>query len=154
MDVSPLSRGAKFELLSHPLQVSIRFFHHPNPTHSTACLAAHLPPDTERRMYGVSEFRNDDKSDLGSAYLPVVVCQRIPRCKRDIQLRTFWSKPVSDIWLLAVDGIYQQFTFVNHITQPSTSPAVSLAGSALLPHGRAHRFLGVTLSGSFAPSHY
>lgn len=27
------------------------------------------------------------------------------------------------LWLLAVDGVYQQFTFVDHTNQPSVAPA-------------------------------
>jgi hypothetical protein len=43
MEVGPLSRGAKLEPLSNPLQVGFRFLHHPVPATSSACLAAYLP---------------------------------------------------------------------------------------------------------------
>lgn len=34
------------------------------------------------------------------------------------------------LWLHAVDGVYQQFTCVNHTTQPSPLTALSLAVSS------------------------
>lgn len=48
------------------------------------------------RKYGLTEFHNHHKSGLGPACSPVTRCQRVPRCKKDNQSRTFWSKPVSN----------------------------------------------------------
>ncbi|MDC6668294.1 hypothetical protein OEZ84_26530, partial [Leclercia adecarboxylata] len=41
------------------------------------------------------------------------------------------------LWLHAVDGVYQQFTYVGHTNQPSVSPACcsqGLHGASRRPH--------------------
>jgi hypothetical protein len=43
MEVCSLSRGAKFEPLSNPLQAGFRFLHHPLPAAPSACLTARFP---------------------------------------------------------------------------------------------------------------
>jgi len=66
-EVGPLSRGAKFERLSNPLQVGLRFLWHPLP----AALSAHLAvrfPDGARRAYYVS--RKYPLNDLGPISTP------------------------------------------------------------------------------------
>ena len=59
MDVGPLSRGMMLpmpaQLLSAPLQDSLRFFHRPVPAPPLEPLAMLLPERRER--YGVSTFR-------------------------------------------------------------------------------------------------
>ncbi|RKO82147.1 hypothetical protein C5E04_05075 [Pectobacterium parmentieri] len=42
-EVCPVSGRGTFNPLSTPLQNGIRFFQHPLPAPSTACLATHLP---------------------------------------------------------------------------------------------------------------
>ena len=45
--------------------------------------------------------------------------RRIPRYKKNSQPYTFWFERFNNISLIAVDGVYQQFTYVNPIAQPS-----------------------------------
>ena len=53
MEVCSLSRGAKFEPLSNPLQAGFRFLHHPLPAAPSACLTARFPIG---RASGLSRF--------------------------------------------------------------------------------------------------
>jgi hypothetical protein len=115
-----VSGGGTFNLLSRPLQPGIRFFQPPKPALPTASLAVGLPCKA-RRKYGVSEFHINNTSNVGSANTPRVLWQRIPRCKRNVQPCTFWSKRINHISLYAADGAYKRFTCVSHITQPSLS---------------------------------
>lgn len=117
---------AKLEPLSEPLQFSIRLVRHPLPAYPTALLTDCLPVlllPVIRRIIGLTEFHCSYTSNVGSVYLPVVIRRRNPRCKRINRPRTFWSERINNISLFAVDGIYQQFTYVNHIAQPSPQPA-------------------------------
>lgn len=77
----------------------------------------------QRRRYGFTEFHTCHKDGLGPAYSPVTKRQRAPRCKKGNQSRTILVKAYQQLWLHAVDGVYQQFTFVDHTNQPSVSPA-------------------------------
>ena len=43
LNLAPFRVGANFELLSEPLQFSIRLVRHPLPTYSTVALARNLP---------------------------------------------------------------------------------------------------------------
>ena len=89
------------------------------------------------RKYGLTEFHNHHKSGLGPACSPVTRCQRVPRCKRDNQSRTLLVEACQQLWLHAVDGVYQQFTYVGRTTQPSASPACcsqGLHGASRRPH--------------------
>lgn len=126
LNFAPFRIRAKFEPLSEPLQSGIRLVRHPLPAYPTAFLTDCLPVlllPAIRRIIGLTEFRCSYTSNLGSVYLPVVIRRRNPRCKRINRPRTFWSERNNNISLFAVDGIYQQFTYVNPIAQPSPQPA-------------------------------
>lgn len=124
--------------VSTPLQGGIRFFRHPLPAFSTVFLTVDLPCHTGQwRKYGLTEFHNRHKDGLGPAYSPMTQCQRAPRCKRDNQSCTILVKAYQQLWLHAVDGVYQQFTYVGHTNQPSVSPACcsqGLHGASRRPH--------------------
>lgn len=77
----------------------------------------------QRRRYGFTEFHTCHKDGLGPAYSPVTQCQRAPRCKKDNQSHTILVEACQQLWLHAVDGVYQQFTCIDHTNQPSVSPA-------------------------------
>ena len=89
--------------------------------------ACHCHTDQGRR-YGLTEFHNCHKDGLGPACSPVTQCQRAPRCKRDNQSRTILVEACQQLRLHAVDGVYQQFTYVGHTNQPSVSPACCSQG--------------------------
>ncbi|MNZ96386.1 hypothetical protein D3C78_1155770 [compost metagenome] len=116
--------------------------------------ACHCLTDQWRR-YGLTEFHNCHKDGLGPACSPVTQCQRAPRCKRDNQSRTILVEACQQLWLHAVDGVYQQFTYVGHTNQPSVSPACCsqdlCSASRRLQHHKHH---GTTLSGCFAQRRY
>lgn len=82
----------------------------------------------QRRRYGFTEFHTCHKDGLGPAYSPVTQRQRAPRCKKGNQSRTILVKAYQQLWLHAVDGVYQQFTFVDHTNQPSVFPACCSQG--------------------------
>lgn len=89
------------------------------------------------RKYGFTEFHTCHKDGLGPAYSPMTQCQRASRCKRDNQSCTILVEAYQQLWLHAVDGVYQQFTYVDHTNQPSVAPACcsqDLHGASRRPH--------------------
>ena len=66
-EVGPLSRGAKSERLSNPLQVGFRFLWHPLPAALSVHLTVHFP-DGELQAYYVS--RKYHLNDLGPISTP------------------------------------------------------------------------------------
>ena len=119
--------------LSTSLQGSIRFLRTPLPASPTAFLAISLP--SFGQQYGLTVFRVVCKDGLGSAYSPVVVVS-VPSQSHGEGPTTFpfWVRPVSVFGPFGVDGVQQQFTYVNHIVQPSALSALTLA-DVCFPHG-------------------
>jgi hypothetical protein len=75
---------AKLEPLCNPLQAALRFFRVLIPTCPTASLASRLPWPQKRwrgRTIGLSVFRVEDTSRLGSAYSPTVTMSVCPECQ-------------------------------------------------------------------------
>ena len=71
LSVCPLSRGAKIEPLSNPLQIGLRFLQHPLPAALSVGLAAHFLTGLsmrELRAYYVSS--KDHLNDLGPISTP------------------------------------------------------------------------------------
>jgi hypothetical protein len=58
MEVGSLSRGVMFQLLSAPLQSSLRFFHPPLPAVLSARLAESFP---RRENYGLTTFYENNR---------------------------------------------------------------------------------------------
>ena len=61
------------------------------------------------RRYGLTVFHVSNQSGLDSAFPPAVLCPCVPRAEKGIRPRTFWFKPVSILWLVPVNDVYQQF---------------------------------------------
>jgi hypothetical protein len=76
MEVGSLSRGVMSQLLSAPLQGSLRFFHPPLPAALSARLAESFPI---RESYGLTTFYEKQPSRLGLASPPVAQCLRQER---------------------------------------------------------------------------
>lgn len=127
--------------------------HNPYPVHYSLAFAFsdilcphfHGPPlrlaclchNGQWRKYGFTEFHTCHKDGLGPAYSPMTQCQRVSRCKRDNQSCTILVEAYQQLWLHAVDGVYQQFTYVDHTNQPSVAPACcsqDLHGASRRPH--------------------
>ena len=60
---------------------------------------------------------------LGSAYPPVAFASAFPDVKETTSPHTILVRAIKQLKLVAVDGVYQQFTCVNHTAQPSVSSA-------------------------------
>jgi len=114
--------------LSISLQGGLRFFHVPIPAFLWVFLTKYLP---SREGYGLTMFRLSDTDGLGVACLPVTIHPRIPSLEGNNQLHTFLVKAYQHLWLLCVYGIYQQFTYVHHTTQPGSLSALVLADNIL-----------------------
>ncbi len=50
-------------------------------------------------------------------------------------VQTFASQTYQHLWLFVFDDVYQQFTYVTHIIQPSTLSGLMLAGKVTLSTG-------------------
>ncbi len=97
VDVSSLSSQVTFKPVSHPLQLSIHFFHTPNPTYPSVFLAINLTMYKKySEIYGVSVFHLLNyirvRIDLLHRWH---LCLRIKCIQFDNQPLTFWFKPVS-----------------------------------------------------------
>ena len=66
----------------------------------------------------------------------------------------FWSKPISRFGFFSLDGIYQQFTFINPLTQPSVSTGFRLPVSRSNFHKCCASRGMTTLLVRSAPSRY
>ena len=68
---------------------------------------------------------------------PIILRQSNDNVRPDVKGVTdyvpFWLEPVSKVWLIAVGGVYQQFTCVNHTIKPSVS-CTSCSYNLELPH--------------------
>ena len=92
-------------------------------------------------MVGVSTFRNDDTGCLGSVSSPVDL---LTLC---IELKTihpyhlpFLAQAYQQLRLVLRNGVYQQFTYVNHAPKASPVPSVALRYAVCLtaPACRIH----------------
>jgi hypothetical protein len=123
-EVCPLSRGIMSQSLSEPLQPGLRFFRPPIPAQSTASLTVRLPAQLRWQPYRLTTFPACHTTEAGPAFSPVAPRRRNPKFQRVNQPRTFWFEPNS-IWLGNSNEVYQQFTYVDHFSQPcSAFPAV------------------------------
>ena len=73
---------------------------------STSVPCGFACPDALGRKYGVSTFHVSDNcvSDLGPFCTPAALCPRRGTVTSPDRLHTFWSKPLSLIWLAPLDG--------------------------------------------------
>ena len=80
--------------------------------HTAQALQSNLPlgitgcPNAPGRKYGVSTFRVSDNygGDVGPFCTPAALCPRRGTATSPDRLHTFWSKPLSLIWLAPLDG--------------------------------------------------
>ena len=128
-----------------PLQDTIRFLRPPIPARSTAFLAVRLPAMLRRQPYGLTTFPVCHTTEAGPAFSPVAQRRRNPKFQRVIQPRTFWLEP-SSIWLFNSNEVYQQFTYVDHFSQPcSASPAAEVRPCECLTASALPKLTGATL---------
>lgn len=109
-----------FQPLSGPLQPGVRFLRPPIPALPTAFLTVRLPALTRWQQYGLTTFPACHTTDLGSASPPAVQRRRNPSFERVIRPHTFWFMPDSSLGTSTTYEVYQQFTYVNHVGQPSS----------------------------------
>ena len=120
----------------------------------SASLTVGLPLRAEGKPIGLTVFHPCHMKGLGSVSLPVVVCPCSFRMKETIQPLAILAQACQQLWLVANDGIYQQFSYLNLTLQPSPLPhgACRFALSSripLTPFGD-----GVRCPARFIPSRY
>jgi hypothetical protein len=115
--------------LSGPLQPGLRFFRRPLPAQLTAFLTVRLPASLRRQPYRLTTFPACHTTDLGSAYSPAVRRRRSPNLQRAIRPHTFLVDAYQQLWHRPTYEVYQQFTYVNRISQPSPSTPLLLGVS-------------------------
>ena len=105
--------------LSTSLQGGFRFLHFPLPALYQPSLRSTCHCG---QWVGLTVFRLSNMNGLGSVFLPVVEgpCNPIP--KRINPPLALLAQACQHFWLVPHDGIYQQFTWVSLITQPSSLP--------------------------------
>ncbi|SAL41454.1 hypothetical protein AWB73_04291 [Caballeronia turbans] len=151
-EVCPLSRGMMSQSLSGPLQPVIRFLRHPLPASSTAFLAGRLPAQLHWQRYGLTVFPACHMTDVGSAFPPAVLRRRNPNFKRVIRPHTVLVNAYQQLWHRPTYEVYQQFTSVNRISQPSASTPLLLGVSEYLFHNRqSPKLRGLHCQRSFTP---
>jgi hypothetical protein len=142
-EVSPLSRGVMFQLLSIPLQDSLRFFRPPVPAMPSPFLAVRLPPDGgAQRVYPVD--CRGDASQRGWGLFPGgdvgCCCQRYPLAVRPTV--PFWRRRCrcldQPLAPFPTDEVDDPSPIFNLLTLPWAAPALRLAGYGLCPQGFAH----------------
>ena len=142
-------------MVTQPLSTSLhggfRFLHFPLPALYQPSLRSACPCG---QRVGLTVFRLSNMNGLGSVFLPVVECPCNPIPKRINPPLALLAQAYQHFWLVPHDGIYQQFTWVSLIIQPSSLPhrACRFALSSrirLTPFGD-----GVRCPASFIPSRY
>ena len=112
-EVCPLSRRVMLQLVSLPLQQSIRFFGYPIPASLSARLTACFP---RRERYGLTTFRLITTNDLGSAFFSGSSTSSPETIGvSGLGYSPFWSQPSQHLWVPVHHEVYRQFTFINHI---------------------------------------
>ena len=98
--------GCSPQPVSAPLQDGIRFFQPLTPALPTVCLAVSPAPMFRGGNTGFprSTFPTIQVGDLGPFCTPAALCPRRGTVTSPDRLHTFWSKPVSLIWLAPLDG--------------------------------------------------
>lgn len=82
-------------------------------------------------------FHVSNRGELGSAFSPVVVLSAQPQTGRGLSdYVAFLAQACQHLWLVSHYSVYQQFTCVNHVAQPSDPSALMLADLAI-PHRSA-----------------
>lgn len=111
-----------------PLQDTFRFLRPPIPARSTAFLAVCLPAILRRQPYGLTTFPACHTTDLGSAYSPAV-SNDVTRDSSGSTNRNRLVSAYQQLWHRNANEVYQQFTYVNRISQPSSSTPLLLGVS-------------------------
>jgi hypothetical protein len=136
----PLSRFTKFSRPSTPqgslpafasghVATRIRpitgrhsLFPTPIPASPSVGLTASLP-SFQKEQYGLTTFRQVDKDGLGALCPPVAldVHARIA-VKSCTRYSAILAQASQHLWLVPVDDVYQEFTYVHHTIHPAPSP--------------------------------
>jgi len=97
--------------------------------------------------YGLTTFPACHTTDLGSTSSPAVQQRRNPNFQRVNRLHTILVDAAQQLRHRYNHGVYQQFTYINHISQPSSLTPSLLGVSICAPHD-AHlpELPGATLS--------
>lgn len=135
-----------FQPLCIPLQDTFRFLRPPIPAWPTTFLAVRLPAMFRRQPYGLTTFPACHTTDLGSAYSPAV-SNDVTRDSSESTNRNRLVSAYQQLWHRNANEVYQQFTCVNHISQPSSSTPLLLGVSGRPSHNvRPPELPGATLS--------
>jgi hypothetical protein len=103
---------------------------------------------------GLTVFRVEDMSRLGSASSPTVILSVSPSVKRDIRLHAFWLKPDSAFGSLLMKTFISSSHSLTDTAQPSTPSALALADNGTLSRACRRSKNGLRCSGGFTPDRY
>jgi len=155
LEVCPLSRGMMFQPLSEPLQPGVRFFQPPIPAQPTAFLAVRLPEPYRApaaiRAYHVPCALHDWVRACLFTGGPMATHSDIPT---EYPTTHLLVSACQQLWHCNAYGVYQQFTYVAHTSQPGSLTPVLLGVSAPLPHGSGTPLRGLRCQESFTPHRY
>ena len=80
------------------------------------------------RRYGLTMFRVCNKNGADPAYPPVALAVRVPPARKgSIPLHCRLAQACQRLWLVVLDGVYRQFTYVGRTIQPGAPSALALA---------------------------
>jgi len=104
----------------------------------------------EGQRYGFTVFRLSNKSKVRPCLFAGGYLIRVCLLSRDTSKpRTILVQACQHLWLVCVCGVYQQFTYVGHTTQPSTVSALMLADNASTSRFPRNRRIRLHCPGSF-----
>ena len=130
--------GRSLHPLSGPLQPGVRFLRHPLPATVSPGLAARLvAPNTGAtllRAYPVPCIEHESGGPRLSAGDRLVSV--FPPSRETSDHIPFWLEPISRFGSFRLDGIYQRFTYVGPLTQPSASSGFDYQNHATTLTGR------------------
>jgi len=111
MEVCPLSRGVMSQPLSAPITGAAFAFSILLYPHSPSASLMVGFPAQNRREYGLTTFRVNQRCALGSASPPAVILSMCPHCGRGQPTALpFWFRLISSFSLFSFNDVYQRFT--------------------------------------------
>lgn len=118
-EVCPLSRGMMLQPLSVRLPGGIRFLRHPLPALPWLALRLAYPCGRSTGLPCSAWMTGQVRFSLFAGSVCVHDRVRVTPIPATLPV---WPKPVSGLWLVRVDDVYQEFAYANHIVHPGPFP--------------------------------
>ncbi|ABF09755.1 Retrotransposon protein, putative, Ty1-copia subclass from Oryza sativa (japonica cultivar-group) [Cupriavidus metallidurans CH34] len=107
-----------------------------------------------RQPYGLTTFPAHYTTGLGPASSPVVRMATCSELSAEQPTTYLLVSAYQQLWHCNAYGVYQQFTYVAHTSQPGSSTPLLLGVSASLPLGSYAPLRGLRCQESFTPHSY